>query len=84
MVLKELILNRFIIYWELLMCLSFLCCRCTGNNWPHTFVGVIEHIGCWGHQDGVQMHGGHPNIWGIQMPQTYGGVKSMPPTVTCH
>ena len=41
-----------------------------------TYKGVFEHIGCWGHQDSVQMHGGiqtyggyldAPNIWGCQV-----------------
>ena len=29
----------------------------------------VEHMGCWGHQDGVQMHGG---------TQTYGGYPDAP------
>ena len=44
-----------------------------------TYKGVFEHIGCWGHQDGVQMHGGIQTYGGVQMPKHMGVSSQCPP-----
>ena len=46
---------------------------------PLKKIRVFEHMGMLGHQGSVQMHGGIQTHGCVQMPQTYGGVKSMPP-----
>ena len=42
--------------------------------------GVFEHMGVLGHEGSIQMPGGIQTCGGVQMPKTYWGVNSMPPS----
>ena len=50
-----------------------------------TYKEVFEHMGVLGHQGISECKGTFKHMGGVNMPQTYGGVKALPSVkVTCH